>query len=619
MRPAGGRERRLLSILALLGALGCAAGETPGSGGSAPPDAVRRASELVDQSIERTLSFYPSRALSAGRQEAALRLESYSDQAVAEWIGWNRELVEQGTLLVAELAGRGGEGDAFDARADLSLAIAEARIQLFELTEQRVHETDPLLWSGTIANALPFLLIRDEMPMTARLDAIAARIAEVPRLVGEAGEALGRADRADLSPDLLAIAVGQLGSVAEFYGGDLARFVDGPAAEELGGQEGFAARREAILATAADAAEQVRQLATLLEERRETARGSFRLADRYERRFRLVTGETRPVAEVLAAAEEDLAKRRGETALFARRIWDEHLSGEMPFGDREVIQGLFDRIAEDRAATVEEFVEDYRTLVLEAEAFVRERGIVGLPDPLTLVVDRSPAVFTSQAFGGVYSSGPWAPEADTLLLLPTPPADADDEQLAAFFRDFNHHFNTMIIAHELMPGHYLQLKVAARSEHPARYLYSDPVFVEGWGTFSERLMLEQGWGDDLAYAAHLKKQLENIARTIVDIRVHTENMTREEVERFVTEEAMQDVQFARNMWRRAMTTSPQLTFYWLGDTTIAGLQRDARAAWGDDFSVRRFTDAMMEVGPVTLPDVRTALGLALEAATSTTQ
>ena len=79
----------------------------------------------------------------------------------------------------------------------------------------------------------------------------------------------------------------------------------------------------------------------------------------------------------------------------------------------------------------------------------------------------------------------------------------------SFQRDFNHHFNTMIIAHELMPGHYLQLKLAARHPRRARFLYADSVFVEGWGTFSERLMLEQGWGDDLAYAAHLKKQLEN--------------------------------------------------------------------------------------------------------------
>jgi uncharacterized protein (DUF885 family) len=89
--------------------------------------------------------------------------------------------------------------------------------------------------------------------------------------------------------------------------------------------------------------------------------------------------------------------------------------------------------------------------------------------------------------------------------------------------------------------HYTQLKYAARHPHKVRALFADDVFVEGWGTFSERLMLDQGWGGPLARLAHLKKQLENIARAIVDIRVHTQGMTRDEVVRFVKDEALQGV------------------------------------------------------------------------------
>jgi len=48
--------------------------------------------------------------------------------------------------------------------------------------------------------------------------------------------------------------------------------------------------------------------------------------------------------------------------------------------------------------------------------------------------------------------------------------------------------------------------------------------------------------------AHLKKQVENIARTILDIRVHVEGMSRDEVIRFAKEDALQDDQFAANMW-----------------------------------------------------------------------
>ena len=156
----------------------------------------------------------------------------------------------------------------------------------------------------------------------------------------------------------------------------------------------------------------------------------------------------------------------------------------------------------------------------------------------------------------------------------------------------------MITPHELIPGHYLQLKYAVRQPHKVRALFGDGVYIEGWGTFCERLMLDLGWGGPLDRLAHLKKQLENIARTIVDIRVHTTGMTREEVLAFVENEALQDKQFAGNMWRRAITSTPQLTSYHLGYRQVWGLYEDVKAARGESFRLKEFMDGMMELGPV---------------------
>ena len=215
---------------------------------------------------------------------------------------------------------------------------------------------------------------------------------------------------------------------------------------------------------------------------------------------------------------------------------------------------------------------------------------------LTLHTDRSPSYFVGQAVGGVYPAGPYAPEADTLFYLPTPPDDLTAEQREGFFRDFNHHFNVMIVPHEIVPGHYLQLKGAAHQPRIVRALFGDGPFGEGWGTFCERLMLDLGWGDDLARVAHLKKQMENIARTIVDIRVHTQGMTRDEVLRFVQEEALQERQFAGNMWQRSITSAPQLTFYWIGYEGVSQLYRDARDAEGQGFVLREFVDEVLRNG-----------------------
>jgi uncharacterized protein (DUF885 family) len=38
----------------------------------------------------------------------------------------------------------------------------------------------------------------------------------------------------------------------------------------------------------------------------------------------------------------------------------------------------------------------------------------------------------------------------------------------------------MITPHEMIPGHYLQLKLAARHPSKVRALFGDGIYIEGW-------------------------------------------------------------------------------------------------------------------------------------------
>jgi uncharacterized protein (DUF885 family) len=144
----------------------------------------------------------------------------------------------------------------------------------------------------------------------------------------------------------------------------------------------------------------------------------------------------------------------------------------------------------------------------------------------------------------------------------------------------------------------VQLKIAARQPRRIRALVPDGVYAEGWGTFVERLMLDHGWGGPGERIAHLKKQLENCARAIVDIRVQSLGMSREEVIRFVRDEGLQDPQLAENLWQRTLTSAPQLVTYHLGFRQFDALYRRAREQPG--FTVRAFSDAVMRLGAVPL-------------------
>jgi len=554
----------------------------PRAGAPVDSDApAERARALVDESVEAYFAFRPGRATAEGLHERDAELEDFSPEALEAWLARNHETAEGAAALLADDALPAAE------RLDLELLERQARREIFEHDVLWRHETDPLFWTGTIANATVFLLVRDDRPLDERLRAAAARARAIPRLAGQAERALGAAPDEAVAPEISRIAARQTAASAAFY------------------RQGFAqaappgALREELAAAGGSAADALDALTAFLETLAERASGDPLLGDLYAESFRLVTGDERPVEEVLAAAEAALEEKRSEAAAYGRSVWAELLPGEKaPAADRALLARLLARAAEDRAGSVEEFVEDYRTLVAEAVDFVGEHEVMTLPDPFTIEVDRSPAYFVGQSVGGVYPPGPYSPEAETLLFVPTPPSTATDEQLEAFFRDFNHHFNVMITPHEIVPGHATQLVLAARHPRTVRVLFADGVYVEGWGTFCERLMLDLGWGDPLARLAHLKKQMENIARTIVDIRVHTRGMTREEVLAFARDEAFQDEQFARNLWTRTITSSPQLTFYWLGYEQVMGLYEDVRGARGQEFVLAEFMDGMMEMGPV---------------------
>ncbi len=554
----------IASILLSLTFLAASPGETPG-----------------DDYLERYFEMFPSRATAAGRHDFDEQLEDLSAERLRQWAEYNRDTVRRLSLS-------GYRGDSATA-LDAELLRRQAEREVFVLEVLKRPWRDPLYWSSKVSNATVMLLVRDDLPAEERFRRAAARAEHLPRLAAQARAAFAETDPAEIAPELCELAAGQVSASARFYREGFAKAAPAEARE----------LRETMSQAGSKAAPALDELAELFERLGQRATGSPRLGDHYARNFRTALGIDEPVEVVLSRALADLDAKRRETAAYGRGVWKQIFPDtEPPAWDREVVRRLFARVAEDHARDTDEFLADYEQLIEASVDFLRERDVITLPEPLDLFVGRSPSYFIGQSVGGVYPPGPFAPGAPTLLFLPTPSDQASDEQRAAFFRDFNHHFNVMITPHEIFPGHTLQLMLAARHPRKVRSLFADGVYVEGWGTFCERLLLDVGWGDPLARLAHLKKQLENIARTIVDIRVHTTEISRDEVLRFVTEEAMQDEQFAANMWIRALTSSPQLTTYYLGYRQIWDLYEDVRQARGAGFVLKEFMDGMMAEGPV---------------------
>ena len=535
---------------------------------------------VADGYLDAYLAMFPTRATQAGNHSFDVKLEDFSAASLERWVQFNESERKRLTALLQK------SDLPFDDRLDAEALVAQIEREVHEQIVLRRPQRDPLYWSDPIANAAIFLLVRDDLPLADRQQRVRARARLLPGFARQCGETLLRARPDEIAPDLCKIAVAQLRATATFYREGFSNAVGNDAESRDEGEK---------------AATAISALADQIDKLSQQATASPRLGSEYEKTFRLGTGVIEPVAEVLKRAMVDLAGKRREAAEFGRKVWTEVMKDEKPpEDDATLLRRLFERVADDRDTDVEVYTSRWKATVAEIEKFVRDKHIMTLPDPLTLVIEQAPSYFVGQSVGGVYPAGPYAPEAKTIVFLPVPPTDATEKQRDAFFRDFNRPFSRMIVPHELIPGHYVQLKYAARGPSKVRAMFPDPIYVEGWGTFCERLLLDQGWGGALPRLAHLKKQLENIARTIVDIRVHTENLSREEMQRFVKEEALQGEQLANNMWTRTLTSSPQITTYYLGYAKVTQVYDAARAAAGDKFDLRGFMDGMMLLGPVRL-------------------
>jgi uncharacterized protein (DUF885 family) len=216
-----------------------------------------------------------------------------------------------------------------------------------------------------------------------------------------------------------------------------------------------------------------------------------------------------------------------------------------------------------------------------------------------LIIALSPSHFSGATVGGVYPTGPFAPDANTLFYLPsipdtTAPALQDD-----FYRSFNAHFNTMIMSHEMFPGHYLQYKVAVSQAPAIRSLFANGSYVEGWGTFSEELMLDAGWADNapLTRLAHLRKRLENATRAYVSVQVNTAGWGESQVLAFAKKEGLLAPQFAKNLWQRVVNSPMQITDYFTGYPHFKQLFAIYKASPQND-GPQQWVDAVLRAGPV---------------------
>jgi uncharacterized protein (DUF885 family) len=193
------------------------------------------------------------------------------------------------------------------------------------------------------------------------------------------------------------------------------------------------------------------------------------------------------------------------------------------------------------------------------------------------------------------------------------PEDWNDEQVRSFLREYNEYSIQDLTLHEGVPGHYLQLALSNRYPSALRSVLWSGTFVEGWAVYAERMMIDEGYldHDPLMRLINLKWYLRSVTNAIIDSAIHVEGMTEEQAMKLMIEGSFQEEREAAGKWRRAQLTSAQLSTYFVGYQEHIEMRKAVERAWDDDFTLRRYHDAVLSYGS---PPVKYVRALVLEEA-----
>jgi hypothetical protein len=458
-------------------------------------------------------------------------------------------------------------------RLEHRMLTANLQARTFDLEVARPWERNPQFYSDLLASSLAGQTLFSHAPAPERARRVLSKLRQTPRVIQAARDNIKE-------PPGIFVKVG-----IETMKGAL-KFID----QEL--PRAFADLDDLhLLGDLADAQTEASHAVGVYIEELEAmspkARASFRLGrEKFEQKLRLEEGIAMPIDRLLVVAERELAAT--QEAFRA-------LAGRMNGGDP---LDTWSRTKAEHPAPGQ-LVAVGRQQLDELATFLERQSLISIPPGEDITVAPTPD-FYRWSFASMWTPGPFEakPSRAYYYLTDVDPSwtpDRQDEHL----RDYNYPTLWSISIHEVFPGHFLHYQHLRRVESKARksIMFAPASFVEGWAHYCEQMMIEAGFGRNeySIQLGQLAEALIRLARFVVCIKLHAEDMSVEQGVRFFREEAFMEESSARREAERG-TFDPTYLVYSIGKLMLLKLRQDLKQKQGKSFSLRAFHDTLLANG-----------------------
>jgi uncharacterized protein (DUF885 family) len=342
---------------------------------------------------------------------------------------------------------------------------------------------------------------------------------------------------------------------------------------------------------------------------------SWRLGkEYYPEKFRLVMETPVTPAQVLADAERDLKATRAEMLEIAlplhTQMYPDHgdhsdLSGNER--ENKVVTEVLRKISDDRPQR-DQLMETIKADLASIRQFIIDHKIVSLQARDNLkVIPTPPFLRGIYSVAGFHSAPPLDPTAEAQYWVTPIDPKMPDDKAESKLREYNNWVLQWLTIHEALPGHYVQAEhandVMPVTRRLTRGLFSNGAYVEGWAEYVAQVMMRSGYANnDPRYRlSYLKVWLRALANAVLDIRMHTMNMTDADAMDLMMNYTFQTQAEADGKLQRAKLSSVQLPTYYVGVREWWRLRNKYEAAQGKGFNLTEFHDRALDEGALPLP------------------
>lgn len=256
-----------------------------------------------------------------------------------------------------------------------------------------------------------------------------------------------------------------------------------------------------------------------------------------------------------------------------------------------------------------ELITDVAKDLDQIRQWVLDHQIVAIPSDVRATVMATPQFDRATSFASMDTPGPFEKKATQAYYYVTPVEENwTDQQKEQWLTSFNYYTTDIVSIHEAYPGHYVQfLHLNASPATQVAKIFGSYAFVEGWAHYTEKMMLDEGFGspanptpEQKVRAAKYRlaqadEALLRLCRLCVSIKMHTQGMSVADGAKFFHENCYYEEKPSLSEAMRG-TFDPGYLNYTLGKLQILKLRDDYKAQEGADFSLEKFHNEMLNHG-----------------------